>query len=85
MAFQVLGRKPRKYGASRCRQQRPTSSRSRPELVNQVSGRAEVTVQSDVRLLLLAARLNLREEHLEEVVLEAPVGKRRRSVGSCSP
>lgn len=47
-------------------------------LVNRVPGRAEATVQSDLRLLLLAAGLNLLEEHLEEVVLEAPVGKRRR-------
>lgn len=47
-------------------------------LVDRVPGRAEATVQSDLRLLLLAAGLNLREEHLEEVVLEAPVGKRRR-------
>ncbi len=35
-------------------------------------------MQSDLRLLLLAAGLNLLEENLEEVVLEAPVGKRRR-------
>ncbi len=47
-------------------------------LVGRVPGRAEATVQSDLRLLLLAARLNLLEENLEEVVLEAPVGKRRR-------
>ncbi len=47
-------------------------------LANRASNRAEATVQSDLRLLLLAAGLNLREDHLEEVVLEAPVGKRRR-------
>jgi len=47
-------------------------------LINRVPSRAEATVQSDLRLLLLAAGLNLREENLEEVVLEAPVGGRRR-------
>jgi len=47
-------------------------------LVDRRPGRAEATVQSDLRLLLLAAGLNLLEENLEEVVLEAPVGKRRR-------
>lgn len=41
-------------------------------------GRAEATVQSDLRLLLLASGLNLRDEHLHDVVLEAPVGQRRR-------
>lgn len=35
-------------------------------------------MQSDLRLLLLASGLNLRDEHLHEVVLEAPVGQRRR-------
>lgn len=35
-------------------------------------------MQSDLRLLLLASGLNLREENLHEVVLEAPVGQRRR-------
>jgi hypothetical protein len=35
-------------------------------------------VQSDVRLLLLAADLNLRDGDLEDVNLEAPVGVRRR-------
>ncbi len=47
-------------------------------LANRAPNRAEATVQSDLRLLLLAAGLNLREDHLEDVVLEAPVGKRRR-------
>ena len=42
------------------------------------SDRAEATVQSDLRMLLLAAGLNLRSENLEDVILEAPVGKRRR-------
>ncbi|MFD1722405.1 N-6 DNA methylase [Amnibacterium endophyticum] len=40
--------------------------------------RAEANVQSDLRMLLLSAGLNLREGDLEDVVLEAPVGKRRR-------
>lgn len=35
-------------------------------------------MQSDVRLLLLAAGLNLRDENLEDVNLESPVGGRRR-------
>lgn len=35
-------------------------------------------MQSDLRMLLLASGLNLREENLHEVVLEAPVGQRRR-------
>lgn len=47
-------------------------------LLNRAAGRAEATVQSDLRMLLLAAGLNLREENLHEVVLEAPVGQRRR-------
>lgn len=40
--------------------------------------RAEAVVQSDLRLLLLAAGLNLHGDDLHEVNLEAPVGGRRR-------
>jgi SAM-dependent methyltransferase len=40
--------------------------------------RAEALVQSDLRMLLLAAGLNLRDGDLEDVNLEAPVGLRRR-------
>jgi hypothetical protein len=47
-------------------------------LADRQSVRAEATVQSDVRLLLLAADLNLRDGDLEDVNLEAPVGVRRR-------
>jgi SAM-dependent methyltransferase len=43
-----------------------------------VAGRAEANVQADLRMLLLSAGLNLLEGDLEDVVLEAPVGKRRR-------
>jgi len=47
-------------------------------LADRAAGRSEATVQSDVRLLLLAAGLNLLDGQLEDVVLEAPVGKLRR-------
>jgi len=47
-------------------------------LADRAPGRAEATVQSDVRLLLLAARLNLVAGELLDVVLEAPAGKLRR-------
>jgi SAM-dependent methyltransferase len=47
-------------------------------LADRRPSRAEANVQSDVRLLLLAAGLNLRDGDLLDVVLEAPVGVRRR-------
>ena len=47
-------------------------------LAARAANRAEANVQSDLRMLLLSAGLNLREGDLEDVVLEAPVGKRRR-------
>lgn len=47
-------------------------------LADRAAGRSEATVQSDVRLLLVAAGLNLLDGQLEDVVLEAPVGKLRR-------
>lgn len=40
--------------------------------------RSEATVQADVRSLLLNAPLELGESDLEDVVLESPVGERRR-------
>jgi len=45
---------------------------------NRAPNRAEAIVQSDLRMLLLASGLNLLEENLHEVILEAPVGNRRR-------
>lgn len=47
-------------------------------LADRRSDRAEAVVQSDLRLLLLAAGLNLRDGDLQDVNLEAPVGVRRR-------
>ena len=47
-------------------------------LSTRAGSRAEANVQSDLRMLLLSAGLNLLEGDLEDVVLEAPVGKRRR-------
>jgi SAM-dependent methyltransferase len=47
-------------------------------LVDRRSDRAEALVQSDLRMLLLAAGLNLRDGDLHDVNLEAPVGVRRR-------
>ena len=47
-------------------------------LANRAPNRAEAIVQSDLRMLLLASGLNLLEENLHEVILEAPVGNRRR-------
>ena len=41
-------------------------------------GRTEATVQSDVRMLLLAAGLNLTEGDVQDVELEAPLADRRR-------
>lgn len=49
-------------------------------------GRTEATVQSDVRLVLLAAQLNLTEHDVLDVHLEAQVGDRRRidiEMGRC--
>ena len=42
------------------------------------SARAEANVQADVRSLLLAAPFDLAEDELRDVVLESPVGDRRR-------
>lgn len=47
-------------------------------LADRRSDRAEALVQSDVRMLLLSAKLNLRDGDLLDVNLEAPVGVRRR-------
>lgn len=41
-------------------------------------GRTEATVQSDIRLLLIASGLNLSEDDVLDVTLEAPLGDRRR-------
>ena len=43
-----------------------------------LKGRTEATVQSDVRMLLLAAALNLTEGDVLDVKLEAPLADRRR-------
>ncbi len=42
------------------------------------SGRTEATVQSDIRLLLIASGLNISEDDILDVTLEAPLGDRRR-------
>lgn len=47
-------------------------------LAERRTDRAEAIVQSDLRLLLLAAGLNLRDGDLHDVLLEVPVGVRRR-------
>lgn len=47
-------------------------------LADRRADRAEANVQADVRMLLLAAGLNLRDGDLHDVTLEAPVGFRRR-------
>lgn len=55
------------------------TDRSRP-------GRTEATIQSDVRMLLLAAGLNIVDGDLRDIVLESPVGERRRidvELGAC--
>ena len=41
-------------------------------------GRTEATVQSDIRLLLIAAGLNISDNDILDVILEAPLGDRRR-------
>lgn len=41
-------------------------------------GRTEATVQSDIRILLIASELNLTEDDVLEVELEAQLGDRRR-------
>ena len=41
-------------------------------------GRTEATVQSDIRLLLIASGLHLSEDDILDVTLEAPLGDRRR-------
>ncbi len=41
-------------------------------------GRTEATVQSDIRLLLIASGLNIFENDILDVTLEAPLGDRRR-------
>ncbi|MYH43910.1 MAG: hypothetical protein F4017_03970 [Acidimicrobiaceae bacterium] len=43
-----------------------------------LKGRSEATVQSDVRMLLLAAGLNLTEGDVLDVKLESPLADRRR-------
>lgn len=47
-------------------------------LADRRADRAEAVVQADLRMLLLSARLNLRDGDLLDVNLEAPVGLRRR-------
>ena len=42
-----------------------------------LTGRTETTVQSDVRILLLAAGLNLTEGDMLDVQLESPLADRR--------
>ena len=41
-------------------------------------GRTEATVQSDIRLLLIASGLNISDDDIFDVTLEAPLGDRRR-------
>lgn len=48
--------------------------------------RTEATLQADIRHLLLTAQLGLEDDDLQDIVLESPVGDRRRidiEVGSC--
>jgi hypothetical protein len=47
-------------------------------LADRRPGRTEANVQSDLHTLLLAAPLQLDEDELTEIVLESPVGDRRR-------
>ena len=47
-------------------------------LADRRSGRTEANVQSDLHLLLTAAPLDLGDEQLQDIVLEAPAGERRR-------
>ena len=47
-------------------------------LATRTPGRAEATVQADIRTLLLAAPLNLTEHGVEAINLETPAGERRR-------
>ena len=49
-----------------------------------LKGRTEATVQSDVRMLLLASALNLTEGDVLDVKLEAPLADRRRIVRSAA-
>ena len=48
------------------------------KLANREERRTEATVQADVRQLLLAAPLDLASDDLQDIVLESPVGDRRR-------
>jgi hypothetical protein len=47
-------------------------------LADRLLGRTEANVRSDLHLLLTAAPLGLGEEDLQDIVLEAPAGQRRR-------
>ncbi len=47
-------------------------------LATRADGRAEATVQADVRMFLLSAPLGLKEANLQDIVLESPAGERRR-------
>ena len=47
-------------------------------LIARDSPRTEAEVQADIRALLLSAPLQLDEGDLENVLLESPVGDRRR-------
>lgn len=48
------------------------------KMVKRDSPRTEATLQADIRQLLLTAPLDLAEDNLQEIVLESPVGDRRR-------
>jgi hypothetical protein len=48
------------------------------ELAARDRGRTEATIQSKLHLLLTAAPLDIGEAELNEIVLESPVGDRRR-------
>jgi len=47
-------------------------------LADRKQGRTEANVQSDLRMLLTAAPLQLEDGDLQEIVLESPAGQRRR-------
>lgn len=74
---------PRPTRASTRRLTRPVTPRIDLEaliatLATRRPGRAEATVQADIRTLLLAAPLNLSENGVETINLETPAGERRR-------
>src|ERR1700733_10943564 len=48
------------------------------QLANRESARTEAMIQADVRQFLLAAPLDLEADDLQDIVLESPLGDRRR-------